>query len=106
MKLGVILSSNDPETAFNALRLANFAVSQGDQVAVFLLGKGVEMAQMPSHPFDVPGQARALLEAGGQIAACGTCLRLRNLEGSQACAASTMKDLYELVRTSERLVCF
>lgn len=32
MKLGLILSSNDPETAFNALRLANFSTTQGDEV--------------------------------------------------------------------------
>src|SRR3990172_8308349 len=39
MKLGLVLSSNDAETAFNALRLANFSLAQGDGVTVFLLGR-------------------------------------------------------------------
>ena len=106
MKLGLVLSNNDPETAFNALRLANFSVAQGDAVTLFLLGKGVELDQIGSDKFDVRGQAEALLKAGGRIAACGTCLRLRAKEGSEVCPLSTMKDLYELLRESDRVVSF
>ncbi len=29
VKLGVVISTNDPETVFNAMRLANFAASKG-----------------------------------------------------------------------------
>ena len=36
MKLGIVISSNDPETAWNASRLGNFALTQGDAVRVFL----------------------------------------------------------------------
>ena len=106
MKLGLILSSNDPETAFNALRLANFSKGQGDEIAVFLLGKGVELDQIKSEEFEVRGQAETLLKAGGRIAACGTCLRLRGVEGSEVCPLSTMKDLYELLRESDRVISF
>jgi uncharacterized protein involved in oxidation of intracellular sulfur len=106
MKLGLILSTDDPETAFNALRLANFSKAQGDEVTVFLLGKGVELDQIKSAKFEVRGQAEALLTAGGRIAACGTCLRLRGMEGSEVCPLSTMKDLYELLRESDRVVSF
>lgn len=106
MKLGLLLCSNDPETAFNALRLANFSVAQGDEVTLFLLGKGVELDQISSGKFDVRGQAEALLKAGGHIAACGTCLRIRAKNESEVCALSTMKDLYELLRGSDRVVSF
>ena len=106
MKLGLVLSSNDPETAFNALRLANFSVAQGDEVTLFLLGKGVELDQIGSDKFDVRGQAESLLKAGGHVAACGTCLRLRAKEESKVCPLSTMKDLYELLRESDRVVSF
>lgn len=106
VKLGLVLSSNDPETALNALRLANFSVAQGDAVTLFLLGKGVELDQIGNDKFDVRGQAEALLEAGGRIAACGTCLRLRAKEGSEVCPLSTMKDVYELLRESDRVVSF
>jgi len=43
MKLGMILANNDPETIFNALRLALFSLQQGDPVRIFLSGKGVEI---------------------------------------------------------------
>ena len=42
MKIGVIISSNDAETCWNALRYANFSLGQKDEVKVFLAGKGVE----------------------------------------------------------------
>lgn len=42
MKRGIVISSNDPETVWNAFRLGNFARGQGDTVNVFLLGKGVD----------------------------------------------------------------
>lgn len=39
VKLGVVIAHRDPETVFNALRLAHFALGKGDQVEVFLIGK-------------------------------------------------------------------
>jgi len=42
MKLGIIIHSNESETAWNAFRLGIFSVDQKDMVQVFLLGKGVE----------------------------------------------------------------
>ena len=44
------------------------------------------------------------LEAGGQFFVCGTCLRLRGSSGSEVCPLSTLKDHYEIVRDSDRLV--
>ena len=38
------------------------------------------------------------------ILACGACLRLRQSEGSEICPLSTLKDQYEIVRDSDRLV--
>jgi len=106
MKLGMIITQTEPETVFNALRLANYAAGQGDAVAIFLLGKGVELDRIEDARFDVRGQARTLLDGGGRIAACGTCLKLRESPGSEICPISTMKDLYEIVRDSDRVVTF
>jgi hypothetical protein len=41
-RIGIVISSNDPETVWNAFRFANFSCQKGDSVSVFLLGKGVE----------------------------------------------------------------
>lgn len=41
MKTLFIISTSDGETIYNAMRLANVAVKKGDDVSVFMLGKGV-----------------------------------------------------------------
>lgn len=104
MKMGVIISSNDAETAFNALRLANFSRKEGDDVRIFLLGKGVDLDQITDERFDIKGQAESFLDAGGEILACGTCLELRHSKGSEICPISTMQDLHRLIQESERLI--
>lgn len=106
MKLGIILSHTEPETVFNALRLANYSLKQSDTVSVFLMGKGVELDQINDARFNVREQAQAVLAAGGKFLACGTCLKLRESKGSEICPLSTLKDLYEIVRDSDRLVTF
>ena len=104
MKLGMIISQTDPETVFNALRLALYSLEQGDEARIFLSGKGVEIDQIEDPKFDVKGQAQKVLDAGGEFLACGACLKLRNSEGSEICPLSTLKDQYEIVRDSDRLV--
>ena len=106
MRLAIVISTNEPETVFNALRLGNFAANEGDDVGVFLIGKGVELDQIADRPFDVRGQAETFLNNRGRIMACGTCLKLRESGGSDLCPLSTMKDLYELIRDADRVVSF
>lgn len=106
MRFGLVLTEADPETAFNALRLALYALGEGDEVRIFLSGRGVELDRMEDPRFDVKGLARDFLERGGRILACGTCLKLRESEGSDLCPLSSLGDLYELVRDSDRLLTF
>lgn len=104
MKLGIVITQTEPETVFNALRLALYSLQQGDTVRIFFSGKGVDIDKIDDPRFDVKGHARKILDAGGQFLACGTCLKLRNSEGSEICPLSTLKDHYEIVRDSDRLV--
>lgn len=106
MKLGIIIAHADPETAFNALRLARYSLGQGDKVRVFLMGQGVELERIDHALFDVRGQARAVVDGGGEFFACGTCLELREPPGSALCPVSTLKDMYEIVRDSDRVLTF
>jgi len=106
MKLALVISQTDPEVVFNAFRLANFSRKEGDEVKVFLLGAGVELDRIDDPKFDARGQAEGFLQAGGEILACGSCLKLRNSEGSELCPLSTMKDLYTMVREADRVVTF
>jgi uncharacterized protein involved in oxidation of intracellular sulfur len=48
-----IISSDDGETIYNAMRLANVGVKKGDEVGVFMLGKGVLFEQSGSEQYDV-----------------------------------------------------
>ena len=106
MKIGIVIYSNDPETVWNAFRFGNFALKEGDEVKVFLLAKGVESESLDTDQFKVTEQIRSLVDKGGSILACGTCLKIRESEGSEMCPLSTMKDLYEIVKESDRVVTF
>jgi uncharacterized protein involved in oxidation of intracellular sulfur len=104
MRLGIIITQTDPETVFNVLRLALYSIEQGDEVRIFLSGKGVEIDSIEVPGFNVMGQAQKVLDAGGKFFACSTCLELRGSDGSVICPLSTLKDHYEIVRDSDRLV--
>jgi len=104
MKLGMIITQTEPETVFNALRLALYSLEQGDDVRIFLSGKGVEIDQIEDPKFDVKDQAQKVLDGGGQFLACGACLKLRKSEGSEVCPLSTLKDQYEIVRDSDKVI--
>lgn len=106
MKIGIVISNIEPESAYNALRFGVFARKKGDEVSVFLLGAGVELEKIADARFDVLGQARQLEETGGSIKACGTCLKLREQEESEMCPLSTMQDLYDIVRNSDKVLSF
>lgn len=106
MKIGIIISSNDAETCWNALRYSSFAIGQKDEVKVFFMGKGVEYQKVSTDKFNTVEQADKFLKAGGKIYACGTCIKSREQEGSEMCPISTMKDMYEIVKESDKVVTF
>lgn len=106
MKVGVIISSNDAETSWNAFRYANFAVGQKDEVRVFLTGKGVEYQKISNEKFNTVEQAEKFLQEGGKILACGTCIKSRNQESTEMCPISTMKDMYEIIKESDKVITF
>lgn len=106
MKIGIVIYSNDPETVWNAFRFANFALNQNDEVSVFLLGKGVEAESLDTGKFKVTEQMESFVSNGGKIFACGSCLKIRHSEGSETCPLSTMKELYTIIKESEKIVTF
>lgn len=106
MKLGIVIYTTDAETAWNGFRLGVFALKQGDQVKAFLMAKGVECEKLDTEQFKVTEQMQSFIDEGGDILACGTCLKLRHSEGSELCPLSTMKDLYDMIKESDRVVSF
>ncbi len=106
MKLGIVVYSNDSETTWNAFRFGNFALKEGDEVRVFLLDKGVECESLDTDKFKVTEQMQTFVNGGGEIFACGMCLKIRQSEGSEMCPSSTMKDMYEIVKESDKIITF
>jgi len=51
-------------------------------------------------------KADKLLKSGGKIFACGTCIKSRNQEGAEMCPINTMKDMYDIIKESDKIVTF
>src|SRR4030043_1998383 len=105
MKLAILINSNDPETAWNALRLGNSALGDGHEVSVFLMGSGVEVEEIKSEKFNVSEVLKKFLDSKGNLLACGTCLKVRQQEAG-VCPVSTMSQLVQLIADSDKVVTF
>jgi hypothetical protein len=104
--VGLVIYSNDTETVWNALRLANYSKNQGDTVSIFLLGKGVELDNMVKTDKNLKEQSDNFLDNGGVILGCGTCLKSRKNDQPQVCKFSSLKDLYEMIRKNKTVLTF
>jgi uncharacterized protein involved in oxidation of intracellular sulfur len=106
MKLGIILETKEFEKAWNAFRFAVTAKKAGHEVKVFLMGEAVECETLTHEKYDVAGQLKTFVESGGEILACGTCLKSRLLDGTDSCPLSTMKDCLGVVEWADKVVTF
>ena len=96
MKIGVVLSTNDPEEVWNAFRFGNVALNENHVVRVFLVNKGVEAEDVKSERFPVKEQLQTFVANKGELLACGTCMKNREEESSEFCPIATMKDMLEM----------
>ncbi len=106
MKIGVVVYSNDSETVWNAFRFGNFALAMGDQVKVFLIAKGVEIESLGTDTFKVSEQLHDFVTGGGKVFICGTCLEIHQLTVPEAFTVSTLKELYEIIEESDKVITF
>ena len=106
MKIGIVLSTNDPEEVWNAFRFGNVTLKEAHEVRVFLVNKGVEAEDIKSERFPVREQLQSFIENKGELLACGTCMKNRQKEESNFCPIATMKELLEIVVESDKLITF
>lgn len=106
MKIGIILETKEVEKAWNAFRFAVTAKKQGHEVTVFLMGEAVECEGLYHEKFNVDEQLKTFVSAGGQILACGTCLKARQRSGTETCPISTMVDCVNMVTWADRVLTF
>jgi sulfur relay (sulfurtransferase) complex TusBCD TusD component (DsrE family) len=106
MKIGIIIETKEPEKAWNAFRFAVTAKKQGHETKVFLMGEAVECEGLVNEKYNVDEQLRAFVNFGGEILACGTCLKSRQMDETEACPISTMVDCVNLVVWADKTVTF
>lgn len=106
MKIGIILETKEYEKAWNAFRFAVTAIKLGHEVKVFLMGEAVECEGLTHDKYNVDVQLKNFVKAGGEILACGTCLKSRQLDSTEACPVSTMVDCVNMVVWADKTVTF
>jgi len=106
MKIGIIIETKEFEKAWNAFRFAVTALRQGHETKVFLMGEAVECEGLKHEKYNVDEQFRLYQSLGGDILACGTCLKSRQLEDSTTCPVSTMVDCLNVVLWADKTVTF
>lgn len=103
MKLGIVLNTRDTETAWNALRLGITALASDNKTTIFLLGSGVEIETIQDETFNVAQALEKFLNGGGNLLACGTCLKARSQQAG-ICSVSTMSELLRMISDSDKVV--
>ncbi|HNV96338.1 MAG TPA: DsrE family protein [Bacteroidales bacterium] len=106
MKIGIIIETKEYEKAWNAFRFAVTAKKQSHEVKVFLMGEAVECEGLTHEKYNVDEQLKIFVNLGGELLACGTCLKSRQLKDSDTCPISTMIDCVNLVVWADKVVTF
>ena len=106
IKLGIVIYSDHTETVWNAVRLANFSINKGDKVSIFLMAQGVESESLGNEQFNILEQMNKFLDANGTLLACGTCIEIRKKDSTELCPMSSMGDLYDIIKESDKLISF
>lgn len=106
MKIGIVISTNDPEMLWNAFRFANLCLNEMHDVSVFLNARAVEYENADSEKFNIRELVKLFVLSEGRLRACGKCLGFRDIEENEYCRKGSQKDLYEMVISSDKLLCF
>jgi uncharacterized protein involved in oxidation of intracellular sulfur len=69
MQILIVLSSPDPEIKWNAVRLGNFLLNEGEDVTIFLNGPAVDLTAGDSDTFPIAAQAKLFGLSEGVLAA-------------------------------------
>lgn len=106
MKIGIVLETKEHEKAWNALRFAIAALNKDNELKIFLMGEGVEVPEIKDDQYDVDNKLAEFQNLGGELLACGTCIRARHMEDTTSCPISTMNDCVDMVTWSDKTVTF
>ena len=66
MKIGIVISTNEPEVVWNAFRFSVVSLKANHQVKVFLINKGVELEYIKDKKYSLKEQIDSFIENKGQ----------------------------------------
>jgi sulfur relay (sulfurtransferase) complex TusBCD TusD component (DsrE family) len=104
--MGIVISSGDAETVWNALRLGIAAQSKGDTVVIFVISKAVDVFMHDTTSFNIEKTSLQFRTNGGDIYTCATCAKIRHTEDVAMCTITSVYDLYEIVKRSKKVISF
>src|SRR4030042_446938 len=106
MRLGIIINTHNPETAWNALRLGSTALDEGHKLSVFLIGSGVEMEKIKDEKFNISELLQKFARRKVSLLGCSTCMGLRHQEEAGVILKSNLTDLLKMIADSDKVVTF
>jgi sulfur relay (sulfurtransferase) complex TusBCD TusD component (DsrE family) len=104
--MGIVISSGDNETVWNAIRLGIAAQSKGDTVVIFVISKAVDVFMKDTSSFNIQKISQQFVSKGGDIYTCATCAKMRGTEEVKSCTITSIYDLYEIIKRSKKVVSF
>ena len=104
MDVLIIISSDNPEIRWNAVRFGNFLLNEGEDVSIFLNGPGTALYEGDSDTFPIREQAKMFALSEGELQACGKCMDLHGVEEDEYLKRSNMINLYALVKKADRVI--
>ncbi|MBK5245534.1 MAG: DsrE family protein [Eubacteriaceae bacterium] len=82
MKIAIEIETHEFEKARNTFHFAVTSKKQGYEIIVFLMGEALECEELTHEKYNIDEQLHNLVNAGGEILACGTCIKSYHLEDS------------------------
>jgi sulfur relay (sulfurtransferase) complex TusBCD TusD component (DsrE family) len=113
-KMTVVIKSEpySDESAYTGLKFAMTALKDGHEVKIFLVQGGVFCAVKGQNPNHMPNNFELLssiIELGGHIVCCGTCITARGVSQETIhpdVEVGTMNIFVDMVASGERVVNF
>lgn len=108
MKIGILISSGEPETLWNAFRFGVLCLNMDyeNEVIIFLNAKATEYESADSEKFNLKELVKSFVLGGGRIIGCQKSMGMRGLEENDFCQKGGQKDLYEIMVKSDKFICF
>jgi len=106
MKIGIILTTKDYETIWNALRVASEAKNRNHEVKVFLMGEARDLENLTHNKFDVMAQISAFISAGGKFIVRGEIPSDTNTKEAEKFIYSAMNKCIDIIEWADKIVSF